>query len=217
MNSNAETITAPESGIVSYRVDGLEGILKCNDFSYLNKSALDSYDVKTGATVPQSNEKGKVVNNFVCYLASCMKTEKADSAKIGDKVTIRLSNTKKIPAEIVYIGQEEDGSKILVFKFKDQIEELIEYRKISFDIIWWEYSGFKISNTAITTDENDLSYINKQSVEFSEKILIKVLRQNETFSIVTNYSDEELKELGFTDEEISDMVDLKLHDEIILH
>ncbi|MCX4303915.1 MAG: hypothetical protein K1W33_03600 [Clostridia bacterium] len=217
LNSNAETITAPESGIVSYRVDGLEGILKCNDFSYLNKSALDSYDVKTGATVPQSNEKGKVVNNFVCYLASCMKTEKADSAKIGDKVTIRLSNTKKIPAEIVYIGQEEDGSKILVFKFKDQIEELIEYRKISFDIIWWEYSGFKISNTAITTDENDLSYINKQSVEFSEKILIKVLRQNETFSIVTNYSDEELKELGFTDEEISDMVDLKLHDEIILH
>lgn len=217
LNSNAETIYSPESGIVSYRVDGLEEILKSNDFSYLNKSTLESYDLKTGATVPQSNEKGKVVNNFVCYIASCIDTEKADGAQVGDKVTLRLSNSKQIVAEIVYIGKEDDGSKILVFEFKDQIKELIEYRKISFDIIWWQYSGFKISNSAITTDENDLAYINKKSAGYSEKILVKVLRQNETFSIVTNYTDEELIDLGFSEEEISDMINLKLHDEIILH
>lgn len=217
LNSNAETIVAPESGIVSYRVDGLEGVLKCNDFSYLNKQTLDSYDIKIGATVPQSSERGKVVNNFICYMAVCMKTEKADGAKVGDVVTIRLSNTKEIEAKIVHIVEEADGSKILVFEFKDRIEELIEYRKISIDIIWWKFSGFKISNSAIVTDENDLSYINKQSAGYFEKILVKVLRQNETFSIVTNYTDEELAELGFSDDEISEMIDLKLHDEIILH
>ena len=136
---------------------------------------------------------------------------------MGDTVTMRLSNTKEIEAKIVYIVEEADGRKILVFEFKDRIEELIEYRKISIDIIWWKFSGFKISNSAITTDERDLAYINKQSAGYSEKILIKVLRQNETFSIVTNYTDEELVELGFSDEEISDMIDLKLHDEIMLH
>lgn len=217
LNSNAETIMAPESGIVSYRVDGLEEILKCNDFSYLNRQALEGYDIKTGATVPQSSERGKVVNNFICYMAVPMKTEKADGAKVGDTVTIRLSNSKEIEAKIIYIVEEQDGSKILVFEFKDRIEELIEYRKISIDIIWWKYSGFKISNSAIVTDEKDLSYIRKQNAGYEEKILIKVLRQNETFSIVTNYKDEELAELGFTEDEISDMIDLKLHDEIILH
>lgn len=217
LNSNAETIISPESGIVSYRVDGLEEVLKCSDFSYLNTQTLESYDIKTGATVPQSNERGKVVNNFVCYMAVCMKTEKADGAEVGDTVTIRLSNTEEINAKIVHIVEEADGSKILVFEFKDKIEELIEYRKISIDIIWWKYSGFKISNSAIVTDENDLSYINKQSAGYFEKILVKVLRQNETFSIVTNYTDEELAELGFSDEEISAMPDLKLHDEIMLH
>lgn len=217
LNSNAETIISPESGIVSYRVDGLEEILKCNDFSYLNKATLDSYDLKVGATVPQSNEKGKIVNNFKCYIAIPMKTEKADGAKVGDVVGLRLSDTSEIEAKIVHINEEEDGSKILVFEFKDKIEELIEYRKISVDIIWWEFSGFKISNSAITTDENDLSYINKKSAGYSEKLIIKVLRQNETFSIVTNYTDEELAELGFSDEEISEMVELKLHDEIMLH
>ncbi len=217
LNSNAETIMAPESGIVSYRVDGLEEILKCNDFSYLNRQALEGYDIKTGATVPQSSERGKVVNNFICYMAVPMKAEKADGAKVGDTVTIRLSNSKEIEAKIIYIVEEQDGSKILVFEFKDRIEELIEYRKISIDIIWWKYSGFKISNSAIVTDEKDLSYIRKQNAGYEEKILIKVLRQNETFSIVTNYKDEELAELGFTEDEISDMIDLKLHDEIILH
>lgn len=217
LNSNAETIISPESGIVSYRVDGLEEILKCNDFSYLNKSTLESYDLKIGSTVPQSNEKGKVVNNFVCYIASCMDTEKADGAKVGDKVILRLSNSKEISAEIIYITEEDDGSKILVFEFKDQIKELIEYRKISFDIIWWQFSGFKVSNAALTTDENDLVYINKKSAGYSEKVLVKVLRQNETYSIVTNYTDEELLELGFSEDEITDMIDLKLHDEIMLH
>ena len=217
LNSNAETIISPESGIVSYRVDGLEEILKSNDFSYLNKSTLESYDLKTGSTVPQSNEKGKVVNNFVCYIASCMDTEKADGAKVGDKVVLRLSNSKEISAEIVYITEEDDGSKILVFEFKDQIKELIEYRKISFDIIWWKFSGFKVSNAALTTDENDLVYINKKSAGYSEKVLVKVLRQNETYSIVTNYTDEELLELGFSEDKITDMIDLKLHDEIMLH
>lgn len=217
LNSNAETIMAPESGIVSYRVDGLEEILKCNDFSYLNRQALEGYDIKTGATVPQSSERGKVVNNFICYMAVPMKAEKADGAKVGDTVTIRLSNSKEIEAKIIYIVEEQDGSKILVFEFKDRIEELIEYRKISIDIIWWKYSGFKISNSAIVTDEKDLSYIRKQNAGYEEKILIKVLRQNETFSIVTNYKDEELAELGFTEDEISDMIDLKLHDETILH
>ena len=217
LNSNAETIMAPESGIVSHRVDGLEEILKCNDFSYLNRQALEGYDIKTGATVPQSSERGKVVNNFICYMAVPMKAEKADGAKVGDTVTIRLSNSKEIEAKIIYIVEEQDGSKILVFEFKDRIEELIEYRKISIDIIWWKYSGFKISNSAIVTDEKDLSYIRKQNAGYEEKILIKVLRQNETFSIVTNYKDEELAELGFTEDEISDMIDLKLHDEIILH
>ena len=217
LNSNAETIISPESVIVSYRVDGLEEILKSNDFSYLNKSTLESYDLKTGSTVPQSNEKGKVVNNFVCYIASCMDTEKADGAKVGDKVVLRLSNSKEISAEIVYITEEDDGSKILVFEFKDQIKELIEYRKISFDIIWWKFSGFKVSNAALTTDENDLVYINKKSAGYSEKVLVKVLRQNETYSIVTNYTDEELLELGFSEDKITDMIDLKLHDEIMLH
>lgn len=216
LNTSSKIIKSPISGVVSYRVDGLEDYLKVDDFSYLTKKELDSYNLKTGSVIPQIEGKGKVVNNFFCYIATPMNTEKADSSKIGDKVTLRLSNSKEVEAEISDIVNDTN-CKILIFKIKDKIEELIEYRKISFDIIWWKYSGFKISNSAISTDENDLSYIERSKAGYSEKILVKILRQNDTYSIVQNYTDEELEELGFTQEEISNRQQLKLHDEIMLH
>lgn len=204
------------SGIVSYRVDGLEDYFKIDDFSYLNKKTLDSYNLKTGSIIPQTTEKGKIINNFACYIATPINTEKADNSKIGDKVTLRLANSEEVDAEIVNIVNDTN-CKILVFIIKEKIEELIEYRKISFDIIWWKFSGFKISNSSISTDENDLSYIERSKAGYSEKILVKILRQNDTYSIVQNYTDEELEEFGFSGEEITNRNKLKLHDEIILH
>ena len=216
LNTSSKIIKAPMSGIVSYRVDGLENILKIDNFDKLTKKDLDSYNLKIGSVIPQTLKKGKVVNNFVCYIAAPIDTEKADSSKIGDKVILRLANSKEVEATIFNIVNDANG-KILIFEIKDKIDELIEYRKISFDIIWWKYSGYKISNSAIFSDENDLSYIERNKAGYSEKIWVKILRQNDTYSIVQNYTDEELEELGFSTEEIRQRSQLKLHDEIMLH
>mgnify|MGYP003440871599 CR=1 FL=1 len=39
------------------------------------------------------NFKGKIVNNFKSYIATVLKSEKALEAEVGDKVTLRLSNS----------------------------------------------------------------------------------------------------------------------------
>lgn len=215
LDNGSEIITAPLSGLTSYRVDGLEEILKVNDFSYLSTELLDSFDLKVGATVPLSNEKGKIVNNFKCYIATPISTEKAMSAVVGDKVTLRLSSSEEIDAHIVYI-KEENNARIIVFEFDEKIEKLLEYRKISFDIIWWKYTGLKVSNSALI-EENDNIYVEKNKAGYSEKILVKVLRQNDTYSIVENYDDEELQALGYTEDEISNMGKINVYDEILLH
>ena len=197
---------------MSYRVDGCEEILGTDDFSYLNKNLLDSLDISVGTTIAQSTECGKVYNNFGCYIACPINTEKAMEVKVGDTVTLKVSNVTEIPAEIVYIVNEGD-SRIIVFKIKKDVDKLIEYRKISLDIVWWKYSGWKISNKAII-EENDLSYVNRNRAGYTEKVLVKVLRQNDTYSIVTNYTKEELLELGFSNEEIEKMPEIKVYDEI---
>ena len=219
LEKESEIITAPTPGTVSYRVDGLEEVLKTGNFDYLTTELLNSFALKVGASTPLSTEKGKIVNNFEAYIAVPINTENAMNAKIGDLVTLRLSTADEIEAELIAI-KEEENNRILVFKIEEKIAELLEYRKISLDIIWWKYTGLKVSNSCIleeTYNENELYYIEKNKVVENEKIYVKVLRQNEAYSILENYEDEELREFGFSEDEISDRSKVNVYDEVISH
>ena len=182
----------------------------------MNTEFLESLDTKSGALISTSNEKGKVVNNFECYIACPITTEKASVAKIGDKVTLKMLTMDEIDATIEYIVEEDEDKRVIVFKVTENVEELIEYRHVNVGIIWWSYQGLKVSNSSIL-EENDISYIEKRKAGFAEKIYVKVLRQNEVYSIVENYTDEELIELGFDSDYIKDREMLNVYDEILLH
>ena len=47
--------------------------------------------------------------------------------------------------------------------------------------------------------------------------MVKIVSSNENYSIITTYNSEELTNLGYSEEEISDYKKLKLYDEILLH
>ena len=215
LEAESKIVYAPESGVVSYRVDGLEETLKVDDFSYLTTDLLDDYDLKVGVAVPLSQSQAKIINSFNSYIVVSMNTEMASADAVNDNVTLRLPNLKEIKAEVVYVKNDE-GNYIIVFKVDRDIDYLIQYRKISLDVIWWKYSGWKISNSALI-NENDIMYVEKQKNGFIDKIPVKILRQNESYSIVENYTDDELAELGFKEEQISGRVKIKLYDEILLH
>lgn len=216
LNSGAEYVKAPMSGIVSYRVDGLEETLTPDNFSSLSKEYLESLDLSTGKIVATSDEEGKVIDNFSCYIATITSSEEAKQAEVGDDVKVRLSNNAEIPAEITNIVKEDDGDIIIILEVKKQIEELINYRKITFDLIWWDASGLKVPNEAIV-NENDLNYVVRNRAGYLSKILVKVKRQGDNYSIIDSYSTEELKELGFSDEEIANYKKISIYDEILIH
>ena len=52
------------SGVISYRVDGLEEMLKASDFSNLTEKSLENLDLKTGKIISTSNEKRKSYRQF---------------------------------------------------------------------------------------------------------------------------------------------------------
>lgn len=215
LNSGTEYIKAPQSGIVSYKVDGLEEVLTPNNFGELSKEYLENLNLKTGKMVASSEECGKVINNFYCYIATVSNSEKAKEAKVGDNVKVRLASNTEVPAEITNISIENDGDILIILKIEKQIEELINYRKISFDLIWWSFSGLKIPNQAIV-EENGLHYVVRNRAGYLSKLLVDVKKQNEKYSIVAPYSSDKLKELGFTDKQINNYKKISLYDEIIL-
>ena len=82
LNSGAEYIKAPSSGVVSYKIDGLEETLTPNNFSSINKQFLENLNLKTGQLIATSNECGKIINNFVCYIATISNSNEAKNAKV---------------------------------------------------------------------------------------------------------------------------------------
>ena len=85
-----------------------------------------------------------------------------------------------------------------------------------FNIIWWSASGLKVPNTSIQK-ENDKSYIIRKRAGYSDKILVKVLKESKNYSIIDNYTTLELKELGYSTEEINNQKKISLYDEILLY
>lgn len=213
LNSGSEYVTADRSGMVSYRVDGLEEVLTPDRFSVLTEDFLNDLNLKTGQIVATNDECGKMVNNFECYVATIIENTKRHDAKLEDTMKIRLSNSEEVPAEIVYM-QEQDEKVLIVFKVTKGVENLLNYRKISFDIIFWDFEGLKVPNTAII-EENDLQYVERNRAGYINKVLVKIKRKNDTYSIVDTYSTKELKELGFSADEIRNMASVNLYDEVV--
>lgn len=133
---------------------------------------------------------------------------------------------EEITAKIEYIIEEE-GSRLIIFKITNGLELLASYRKITVDVIWWSYSGLKVPNNALIKEiapegdsisGQDIYYIVRNRMAYTDKILVKVLKQNDSYSIITNYTNEELKEeLGYSDTELKQVKTIVLHDEIIIN
>ncbi len=219
LNSGSEYLNAPESGVVSYKVDGYEDVLNPKDFTILTEDFLKDLKIKTGEIVATSTESGKIINNFMCYIVSILDSEIAKQAEVGDEVKLRLPSGNEVEGNVEYISNE-NNKRIIVFKLEKGVEQLVSYRKISFDIIWWKNTGKKIPNTAIGYEEkngNQVAYITRILAGYNNKIWVKILRNNDKYSIVDNYTSTELEQLGFSDDEISDRRVLTLYDEILAH
>lgn len=216
LNSGAEYIKAPVSGIVSYKVDGLEETLTPNNFSTLSKEFLEGLRLKTGQLIATNDECGKIIDSSKCYIATISNSEEARNSKIDDKVQVRLSNNKVIDAKIDYISQENEEETLIILEINKQISELANYRKISFDLIWWSSTGLKVPNKAII-EEDGLNYVVRNRVGYLDKILVKVKRQNDKYAIVTNYSTSDLEKIGLGNNEIDTTKKISIYDELILN
>ncbi len=214
LTDGAEEIKATESGTVSYRIDNLEEVFTTTDFSYLTKDFLDSLNLKTGELIESSDEKGKIITEFGCYLAVVMNSEMANNAKVDDNIIVEIDNENRLNAQIIQINEGED-SRILILKLKDLPEKLINYRKLAVNIIWWQETGLKVPKSSLI-EEDGKFYLERSRAGYNVKVLVKVLKQNESYAIVKNFETKELQEMGYSYKEIKDMYTIKQYDRVVI-
>ena len=198
---------------MSYKIDGLENILKTDDLTRYNKEFLESLNLKTNQIISTSTEQGKIVDNFNCYIAFTSRSKEAKEIQVGKKVKITLPSAKTVSAEVVNIIVENDEENTVIIKFIEGVEELLSYRKLSFDITWWSSEGYKVPNSAIITD-NNLTYVIRTRNGYLSKTLVKEGRKTDSYTVVSNYSASEIKELTVPEGTRTQIV---LYDEIIVN
>ena len=214
LKNGAEYQKAEIAGIDSYRVDGLEQKLTTEQFNEITEKYLNDLDVRTGKIVSTSNECGKVIDNFKCYMAITMNSKKSMEAKVNDSVKLRISNSEEYNAKIVQIN-EESGKRTIIFEMDQMTEDLINHRKIVIDVIWLDVSGLKVPKQALLK-ENGLYYVIRNKAGIENKLLVKIKMQTDKFAIIEPYESTELQELGLSSQEIKKYKKITNYDEIII-
>lgn len=211
---SSEYIKAPKSGVVSYRVDNLENVLTINNFSEIEEETLNKLDLKTGKIVSTNNECAKIIDNFGCYIVTFLDSNDSKDAEEGKNVTLTLSGGNELQAKVDYVQSKDENKTMVIFKLDTLTEEMISYRKISFNITWWKSKGLKVQNSSIVEDSDGLKYVIRKKSGNYTKVLIKVLKKNEKYAIISEYKSDELKKLGF---ETSKNTKISIYDTILMY
>ena len=131
--------------------------------------------------------------------------------KVWDLFVMDSAQPEDYEDENIYDYENEEET-LIILEIDKKISELANYRKISFDLIWWYSTGLKVPNQAFV-EVDGLNYVIRNRAGYLSKILVKVTRKNDKYSIFSNYSTEELKKLGFTET----MKRISIYDELILN
>lgn len=228
LNESKKDLKADKAALVSYRIDGYENVLTPNSFSKLQIKDLEKIKLNVNQIIPIDDTQIKMINNFYCYIAVPMESEESKQLQLNDTVKISfngdINNYDK--ASVEYILNEDD-KRLVILKITNNIEKLVEYRKVSFDIIWWNYQGLKVSNNAIYEKElkNEitgevyarLKAVKIQDAGYQKEVWVKVEKNVEEFSIIDNYEDEELLALGVPEELVNERYEISMYDEVILN
>jgi len=228
LNDSKKDLKAEKAGLISYRVDGYENILTPNSFSQLTIKDLENIKIGTNQPIPINDDKIKLVNNFYTYIAIPTKSEESKKLKLNDTVKISFngdfSNYEKAVVEYIL---EEDDKRLIILKTTSNVEMLTQYRKVSFDIVWWNYEGLKVPNNAIYEKDivNELTgevYATLKAVKLEEagyqkEVWVKIEKYVDEFSIIENYEDEELLELGIPEELVDERQEISMYDEVVLN
>lgn len=178
VSSTLESVTSPDSGVISYYTDGFENKtpegLTESDFNQQNykRTSLKSGDVQNaGATIfkicPDENW------NIVCKLTN----DQASKLKEETSITFTINNDpQEISADFSLLQKE--NCYFLVLNLSKYMINYISDRYLSIEIILDRYAGLKVPNSSLV--EKETYKIPKGAVKNEEDKMMQTVQVTRT-------------------------------------
>lgn len=159
-------ILCDRSGIFSSYIDGLESVLapdRIQEYNVTYIRSLSAQNIKhtSGSAVLTGDPICKVMNNHKWYVIGIGSEANASLCIEGTNVTVRFTNLSGSSAAgtITFVSDaDENGEFLFLVEVSSYLESPFSYRTIDTDIIFEEYSGYKIPSEAVRTGDTLDSY-----------------------------------------------------------
>lgn len=206
--NSSNNIKAPISGLVTYKIDGLENLINYNEILNYDVEKLDEIINKYSSN--NTNNFGiKIVDNFKCYyLVKEAENENTQYIKEGQKYQIKLmdKNSNDSNTAILEKSINSNGYTYNIFSIENSVSDVLDVRETGAEIIWTKKEGLVVSLDAVV-NKNGINYVTLVTGGEYIDIPIKVVISNDTVCIAENYTKEELEELGITSNAVLERYD----------
>lgn len=197
------------SGIFSSYIDGLEDKLSPQNVASFKPVDIanlksDGGEYINGKNVNYNTPVCKVMNNHVWYICSVADKDRTKQLKENPNVTVRFTNLTEtdVKGEVYHISEpDEDGNCVFMIKVGTYAESAFSYRTVNAEIIFCEYSGYKVPTDSIRTGEGISDYYvyaRKGSEAYKCDVDVLYSDSSEGYSIIASTKDADNK-LGSMD------------------
>lgn len=181
--------TEVKSNEAGYYINGSDGYENAIDYSKIDELTAEAVE-KVIASEPQaiaSDVVGRVVSSFKWYIVCSVDTDKTVNLSYDEQIYVNLPyrGVEKLPVTLHKIGDRTGEKTLLILSCDLMNDSVSDIRIEDVQIITGEYSGYKISNSAIrTVDGVKGVYVVRGNLLGFRKI--NVLYSTDTFTIVNN-------------------------------
>lgn len=211
--TSENTIWTDRAGIVTYKIDGLEGILDYGNVTNYSAQELDNIIEKYNTN--GNNEFGiKIVNNFNAYLlVKTPKGENDDYIKEGRTYSIRVADLENTTLRVKLTKNIVEGDyNYSIFEIHNEIDSLVDYRKLSCEVIWNTISGMAVPLNAIYhDDEQNYDYVLMVYGTDYKRVAVNIKRKSDSIAIVENVEKSVAESYGLDTSFV-----LEMYDELVI-
>lgn len=211
--SSNNTIVTTVSGIVTYKVDGIENKYEYNDIEDFDETEFEDL-ISTYDNTTNSEFGIKIVDNFGAYfLVKTQSGENDTYIKEGKSYNIRISDLENLTLSASLVKNiNQNGYNYSLFEIHNEVDNLIDYRKLSCEVVWNVESGMAVPLNAIYTDETDgYKYVLMVYGTDYVKVPINILTQSDSIALVENAQTEVYEKYN-----LDSTFKLELYDELVI-